>query len=132
MLEQRQQLRRRQRASRRFRDEPGEYAGRRIGNRVAACIIGHDVPPPQHHGDPSRQRAVRRHQRSRAVRFGLSLTQHDRDGERLFFRIGGRNDRYAGKRRRDRGADLIEPGAPFVGRGRRTQRFAQERLAAVG
>jgi hypothetical protein len=68
MLEQRQQLRRRQAASRRFRNEPAEYAGRRIGQRVAACIVGHDVPALQHHGDPSRQRAVRRHQRSRAVR----------------------------------------------------------------
>jgi hypothetical protein len=62
----------------------------------------------------------------------MDLAQRHRDGERLFFRIGGFDDGDAGKRRRDRRADLFEPGAPFIARSRRAQRFAQKYLAAVG
>ena len=92
MFQQRQQRHRRQPLERRGGDQPCEHAGRGFRERIAAGVVGIDVPAPQRHRDPARQRPVRRHQRRGARLRGQSLAQRDRDGERLLFHIGGFDD----------------------------------------
>ena len=67
VLEQRQQRHRRQPFERGFGREPCEHAGLGVGQRIAAGIVGHDVPAPERGADAARQRAVRRHQRGGLV-----------------------------------------------------------------
>ena len=87
MLEQRQQRDRGEAVKRGFGGEPGKHSGRRFGERVAAGILGENIPARQRGEHAAPERAVRRHQRGGlAVVHGFA--QRHRDGQRLFLGIG--------------------------------------------
>ena len=88
MLEQREQRHRRQAFERGFGRKPREHAGLGVGQRIAAGVVGQDVPASERGADAARQRAVRRHQRGGLV-LVHGFAQRDRDRERLFLGIGG-------------------------------------------
>ena len=88
MLEEREQLHRRQPFERGVRDQTREHAGRGLRERIAAGIVRRDVPAFERDQHPPRQRAVGRHQRGGARRHLERLAQGDGDGERLLLDIG--------------------------------------------
>ena len=66
MVEQRQDLDRRQILQGTIEHQPGQRAGRGLAERLAARILDVDVPPHQLLAHPPRQRAIGRHQGRRA------------------------------------------------------------------
>ncbi len=88
MLEQAEQGHRRKAAERRVDRQPGKRSSRRVGQRIAAAILGVDFPARQRGVNAPRQRAVRRHQGGGLVLFHRFAQRH-RDRERLVFRMRG-------------------------------------------
>ena len=87
MLEEGEQLYRGEPLERRVGDEAREHAGHGLRERIAAGIVGDNVPAIERDQNPPRQRAVRRHQGGGALRHIERLTQGDRDGERLLLDV---------------------------------------------
>ena len=109
-----------------LRHEPREHAGLGVGQRIAAGIVGLDVPAPERGDDAARQRAVGRHQRGGLV-LVHRLAQRDRDGERLVLGIGGLDHGEACERRVAR--RVIDALRPALGRVRRPHRLGGEPFA---
>ena len=132
MFEQRQQRDRGKTVQRGFGGEPGKDSGRRFGERVAAGILGGNVPARQRGEHAAPERAVRRHQRG-----GLAVVhrfaQRHRDGERLFLGIGRFDHGERLERRLHMRFEFRLGGflPPHVGHGRRPQRLRQQPLAAA-
>ena len=133
MLEEREQLDRGQPLERRVGDEAREHAGCGLRERIAAGIVGRDVPAFERDQNPPRQRAVGRHQCGGAPRRIERLAQGDGDGERLLLDVR-RLDHGDGVHRPRERAGRVRRGeavTPAIGRGGRTQRLAEQDLAAM-
>ena len=88
MLDEREQRHRRKAAERRFGRQPGEHAGRRVGEHIAAGIVDRHLPARERRKHAAGERPVGRDQRGALLRRFHRLAQHDRDGERLLLGIG--------------------------------------------
>ena len=132
MFEEREQRHRFEPAKRGRCGEPRKYAGRRVGERLAAGIFRHDVPARQRGENTASERAVRRHQRRRPAVMHR-LAQRNRDGERFVFGIGGFDHGQRLQRRIGVGREMPVSGdlPPHVGCRRRAQHFGDQALAAV-
>ncbi len=133
MLEEREQLHRREPLERCVCDETREHAGCGLAERIAAGIVRRDVPAFERDQDPPRQRAIRRHQGGGARRCIERFAQGDGDGERLLLDIG-RLDHGDGVHRPRERAGRVRGGealTPAIGRCGRSQRFAEQDLAAM-
>ncbi len=93
MLDEREERNRRNSTKRGFCRQPREQSCGSVGERIAAGIVDRDAPAFQCRKHAARQRAVGRDERCGLVRHLHGLAQTDRDGERLFLRIGGFDDR---------------------------------------
>ena len=87
MLEQGEQRHRRKPAERDIGREPGKYAGRRVGERIAAEIVDRHIPARQRCKHAAGERTVGRDKRRGHARRFQGFAQCDRNGERFFLRI---------------------------------------------
>ena len=133
MLEQRQQRDRLQPVERRLGGQPRKASGLRLGQRIAAGIVGRDMPAFQCRHDAARQSAIRRHQSRGLARRIERFAQDDRDGERFFFRIGGldHTDFCQGLVGRWPECGVSALGLPAVGGRGRAQGFRDQPFAAM-
>ena len=130
MLQHCKQRRRRETFERGFRDQQCKPAGRRIGERIAAGILRADIPALKCNGDTARQRAIRCYQSGETAWVIERFAQHQRDRQRLLFRIRHFDGRNTGHRLGNRTLPgrLAEPAAPLVSGRRRSERFACQDL----
>ncbi len=133
MLEQRQQTDRRQSPDGGCGGQPGKQARRRVGEPVAAGIVGRDVPARQRRQDAAGEHAVGRDQRGGLVGVVEHLAQRDRDRQRFLFGIAGLDagKPLQGRLRMGRKAALGGARAPQVGGGCRAEGFRRQLLAAA-
>ncbi len=91
MFEQRQQGNRREAAERSFGGQARENSCRRVGQSVAAGILGGNVPAFERGQHATPERAIRRHE-SRRLAGVDGFAQRHCDGERFIFGIGRFDD----------------------------------------
>ena len=124
MLEQREERNRGNSIKRGFRRKAREQPCGSVGELLAGRILDRHIPAFQRRKHAARQCAVGRDERC-GLGWRLNrLAQADRDRERLFFGIGGFDDRQTLQGAFDpRDVATCEP-FPSVGRGGRPQRLA--------